>query len=235
MTFANLLRYINSNAKKYGRYTYGKFFRECVRPWMKPNSIILDAGCGNGWLVGEIVRVCYDCRVFGIDVELSEAKTTLGLRKTQVQLVRGDLHDLPFRPDAFDLVVSMNVFEHLSCPVMAIKSISASLRTDGIFVLTQSNCLNPLILLTKLLPKRILYRLPGSPKYKVYYRINVPRRIVRALLDSGFEICSVDYHPYSLLQSDAFHWLLYFGAEQFMLKVTKRVSSNLTVVARKRE
>lgn len=73
--------------------------------YSKPESMILDSGCGNG-------RQFMHQNTIGID--LSENLLLDAAKRQNVGLVRGNVHTLPFRDSVFDVVLSIAVIHHLS-------------------------------------------------------------------------------------------------------------------------
>jgi 2-polyprenyl-3-methyl-5-hydroxy-6-metoxy-1,4-benzoquinol methylase len=74
-----------------------RFIREkATKDWL-----ILDVGCGEGVLVEEFAREGY--RIFGID-----------LNYASLFVHRGDLCHLPYATAAFDLLLCLDVIEHLA-------------------------------------------------------------------------------------------------------------------------
>ena len=66
----------------------------------------LDIGCGTG---RNLPRYAADCQIIGLDPS-AEALAKARQRAPCVPLVRASAHALPFRPHAFDTVVSGLVF-----------------------------------------------------------------------------------------------------------------------------
>ncbi|MHB8073343.1 class I SAM-dependent methyltransferase [Desulfosporosinus fructosivorans] len=66
---------------------------------------LLDVGCGNGLITNRLPK---DLRVVGLDLS-HEA-----LKSVQREKVVGDVRDLPFEDNSFDLVMANDVIEHLS-------------------------------------------------------------------------------------------------------------------------
>lgn len=97
--------------------------------------VVLDAGCGTG-LVAERLR-SKGAFVVGVDFSkgmLQRAKEKLG-EVAELDFVLGDVEYIPFRPKAFDLVVSLTVLQNCS-PLRAFKSLSRVLSNNGILVLS---------------------------------------------------------------------------------------------------
>src|SRR5262245_3216258 len=66
-----------------------------------PNAAILDAGCGEGVLVEEMRASGYNIR--GIDLNYESENVTCA-----------SVLEMPYEPSTFDIVLLLDVFEHLS-------------------------------------------------------------------------------------------------------------------------
>ena len=78
---------------------------EAVRP-EQPDGRICELGFGPGWLLEAMRSAFPDARLYGLDMSpgmTAHARETLGPR---VALVRGDMEQLPFGEDRFDVVVT---------------------------------------------------------------------------------------------------------------------------------
>lgn len=73
--------------------------------YSRPDSLVLDSGCGNG-------RQFIHQNTIGID--LSENLLLDASKRQKMGLVKGDVHALPFRDSVFDVVLSIAVIHHLS-------------------------------------------------------------------------------------------------------------------------
>ena len=91
-------------------------------------SRILDAGCGEGVLVEEYSAKGY--RIEGIDQNYSSSYVR-----------QGDICDLPFEDDSFDLVLLLDVFEHIgfSDQPRALREIRRILRPGGSLIASIPN------------------------------------------------------------------------------------------------
>lgn len=76
-----------------------------------PGAAVLDAGCGDGFLLEALLGKTR--RLAGVDV--SEVALGLARRRMgkEVLLVQAFLEKLPFRENAFDIVVSAHTLEHV--------------------------------------------------------------------------------------------------------------------------
>jgi SAM-dependent methyltransferase len=69
---------------------------------------LLDAGCGSGGMLARVRKRFPDARLTGLDWSERALELTAG-RDLRATLVRGSTDELPFRDDAFDLVLSLDV------------------------------------------------------------------------------------------------------------------------------
>jgi SAM-dependent methyltransferase len=77
---------------------------------LKPNSLVLEVGCGTGNVLRFLCKACPACRVVGLELWFE------GLRHSQKRsnalLVQGDIRNFPFGKQ-FDLIGMFDVLEHL--------------------------------------------------------------------------------------------------------------------------
>ncbi|MCF8033706.1 MAG: class I SAM-dependent methyltransferase [Desulfarculaceae bacterium] len=75
------------------------------------NDRVLDAGCAKGFLVKDLLEAGLDLEVYGLDISLYALTHTeeacLG------RMVRGDVHQLPFRDDSFAAAICINTIHNL--------------------------------------------------------------------------------------------------------------------------
>jgi ubiquinone/menaquinone biosynthesis C-methylase UbiE len=105
-----------------------------------PDGILVDVGCGPGYLLVDIAKTFPKLSVIGIDIsEEMEQKATknisrLGLDK-KVRFRRGDIQELPFADNSLDFVVSTLSLHHWSEPKQAIEEINRVLKPRGQFLI----------------------------------------------------------------------------------------------------
>ncbi len=91
---------------------------------------LLDVGAGTGGMLERLRE-----RTDGWGVEYS-AEGAAFCRGRGVRVVRGGLPNLPVKTDAFDLALSMDVFEHVEDDVAAMADVRRALRPGGRLVTT---------------------------------------------------------------------------------------------------
>lgn len=99
---------------------------------------VLDAGCGEGFGTALLANTAR--RVLGIDYS-QEAITAAraAYDRPNLEFRRLDVYELPRLDLRFDLVTNFQVIEHLSDPPRFLTAVRATLRPDGILVLTTPN------------------------------------------------------------------------------------------------
>jgi len=92
---------------------------------------ILDAGCGSGRNMVELARYG---SVTGI--ELSETSVALARERGAGEVVAGSVLEMPFPDQSFDLVVSLDVIEHLDDDLSALRELRRTVAPGGSLLVT---------------------------------------------------------------------------------------------------
>ena len=135
---------------------------------------ILDAGCGTGKvleLAGDYGSVC------GID-NSSEALRFARLRDKKSRLLQGNVSQLPFKNDAFDVLINFDVLYSLDDDIGALKEFHRSLKASGLLILN--------------LPA---YNFLSSRHDSAIFtkRRYCKKKAIKLLLDNGFKIERATY------------------------------------------
>jgi SAM-dependent methyltransferase len=99
-----------------------------LEPPLPPTARVLDVGCGTG--ANGPVLATRGALAIGIDA----SPVPLGLGRSQgshTARLRGDAARLPFEDDSFDLVVALDVLEHLDDDLAAARELRRVLRPGG--------------------------------------------------------------------------------------------------------
>jgi 2-polyprenyl-3-methyl-5-hydroxy-6-metoxy-1,4-benzoquinol methylase len=91
---------------------------------------LLDFGCGSGIFVEELEKAGFDAH--GVDI--SDEAVRFGALQGIKNLSVIDSHKINFSDNTFDVVLSMDVLEHLEDEEWALKEIERILKPNGIFV-----------------------------------------------------------------------------------------------------
>jgi ubiquinone/menaquinone biosynthesis C-methylase UbiE len=113
--------------------------RELVRAQL-PCEAFLDAGCGDGRYLAALADELPE-RVAGVDIS-ERILETARRRAPRADLRQANLESLPFGDDAFDLVLSSQVIEHVLDAPAAVRELARVLRSGGRLVLSTDNARN---------------------------------------------------------------------------------------------
>lgn len=120
-----------------------------ILPHLKPGMSLLDCGCGPGTITLGLAEAVALGRVVGADIEptmieqATRIAAEMGVRN--VEFTVGDIYDLPFEDDEFDIVFSHSVTEHLSDPVRALRELRRVARPGGLAGIVKTDWTFPFI------------------------------------------------------------------------------------------
>ena len=104
-------------------------------PNNKQKPRILDIGCGNGSLSNFLAQQGYEV----VGVEESESGVKLANQTfPNCRFIQGSIYDLPYSEigDKFDIVISVEVIEHLFYPRELVRSAKKCLKPNGRLIMT---------------------------------------------------------------------------------------------------
>ena len=112
--YGNLQKHLNPNPVQ--RYLLRRFHRR-MASLLKATGVerILDAGCGEGFVISYLLQGNDRLTITGIDCSL-EAIEMARQMLPEVLFDVGDLREMPYGDDSFDLVMCLEVLEHLPDP-----------------------------------------------------------------------------------------------------------------------
>lgn len=112
---------------------------EARLPWIKHSlakrvgsyAKILDIGCGAGLLSNPLAQTGYD--ITGIDLSKESLLCAQKYDPSQkVKYIYGNATDLPFEDNSFDVVLAMDLLEHVENPKRVIEESSRVLKSNGL-------------------------------------------------------------------------------------------------------
>jgi SAM-dependent methyltransferase len=98
---------------------------------------VLDAGCGVGW-GSALLAGAGAASVAGLDVD-ADALDDARERTEAVSFVRGDLMELPFGDECFEVVVCFEAIEHVPDPLVALDELRRVLVPGGVLTISSPN------------------------------------------------------------------------------------------------
>jgi len=112
--YGNLQKHLNPNPVQ--RYLVRRFHRR-VEFLLKVAGAkrVLDAGCGEGFVISDLPRENDGLAIIGVDYSLEAIKMARQMVPGALFNV-GDLREMPYGDDSFELVMCLEVLEHLPDP-----------------------------------------------------------------------------------------------------------------------
>ena len=108
---------------------------------LKP-GLVLDAGCGNGWLSLAANEKGFCVVSLDISMKAIKERRLIEGKRNDVFFVRASLTSLPFRDHVFDSVMCADVLEHIHDIVLALSAIHRVLKSAGRLCVSIPNGLN---------------------------------------------------------------------------------------------
>jgi ubiquinone/menaquinone biosynthesis C-methylase UbiE len=155
---------------------------------------ILEVGCGEGFVLATLAARLPGSRLDGLELD----ETALGEARRRcpaAALVRGDACALPFRAESFDLVVCLEVLEHLPEPVRALRELRR---------VTRAGCLLSV-------PHEPFFRLGNFLRGKNVTRLGNPTDHLQHW-GAGEFAAFCDRELAVRIRTTAFPWLIVYGS-----------------------
>lgn len=137
-------------------------------------SKILDCGCGIG-ICCKILKENGYKKIIGIDID----KNKLDFAKQFCNVKRMNCENLNFPNKSFDVIIALNIIEHLRNPQKFLYEVKRILRTRGLLIISTPNT----SLLRKLLGKTDL-----CPEHLHYWSY---RKFIRLIKNNGFKVIDI--------------------------------------------
>jgi ubiquinone/menaquinone biosynthesis C-methylase UbiE len=106
-------------------------FLEAIRNLRKPK--ILEIGMGQGRFLKKITEFRPDAKLFGIDISRTAIKFAKNDPNLKGNFLIANAEKIPFPDDSFNVVVIMDVLEHVNNPKKVIPEVNRVLKPNGIF------------------------------------------------------------------------------------------------------
>ncbi len=151
----------------------------------RKNNRLLDVGCGNGQLLSVARDTGWEC--YGLDVSQMAVQLC---HEQGFTVFEGTLATVEKRIPECDVVVSVEVLEHLNTPVEELQQMHRLLRPGGLLYLTTPNFNGLLRLLT-----RKDYAIIDFPEHLCYFTPRTLRQLARRC---GFKVARMQSTGFSV-------------------------------------
>ncbi|WII72587.1 bifunctional 2-polyprenyl-6-hydroxyphenol methylase/3-demethylubiquinol 3-O-methyltransferase UbiG [Bdellovibrio sp. 22V] len=161
---------------------------EVIRRNIGYHAEILDMGCGGGFLSNDLALAGHS--VSGIDLSLPSLKVAEDRDQTHsVKYMQGDVYQVPFPRESFDVVMAMDLLEHVSDPQKVISEAQRVLRPGGLFFF---NTFNKNFLSWLIVIKGVQWFVKNTPHdHHVYSLFIDPNKLRQWNDDVGLETLSI--------------------------------------------
>jgi ubiquinone/menaquinone biosynthesis C-methylase UbiE len=180
---------------KNSQFTY----RDRLKSHVSPDSQWLDIGCGHQLLPEWMPGTVEDTKVI-----LARCKKLVGIDRDLVSLAQhnaiqhkvcGELHQLPFKDEAFNLATANMVIEHIEQPEAMLREIARVLKPGGLFLFHTPNARGYSTLVARMIPSRLAPHLSHflmgralADVYPTFYRLNTHSSISSAAARTGLRV-----------------------------------------------
>ena len=185
-----------------GEMFYGKswihpyrIYESRISNLLKPNSVILDAGCGRRFTtLRKFAGVSK--HIFGLDI----CKFACSDKTHLPNLINANLTEIAFKNGVFDLVISRSVLEHIEKPTKVCEEIYRVLKPGGQYIFLTPNLFDYNTILSKIIPNRLHSKIvrvvegrDEKDTFPTYYRLNSEKRIKEIVRQVGFKSYRLEY------------------------------------------
>ena len=190
-----------SVGRKFSRTQY----RELIHKYAASGHRLLDAGCGRYLEFSK--ELADNVHVFGVDLE-----PTLETHNQRSPFgVRGNLGQLPFPDNYFDLIISRSVIEHLEDPSVVFREFHRVLKPGGRVILSTPNKYDYVSVIARITPYSFHRKLASKTLqvseddvFPTLYRANTLSKLGKELRSAGFiqqELKAINHYPAYLMFS----------------------------------
>lgn len=90
---------------------------------------VLDIACGSGYVLSQLDG--------GVGIDINPRHVAAAQKNApNAKIIRGDIKNTPFKPNSFDLVLAMEIFEHIPDGERVIDEVWRILKPGGLFLVT---------------------------------------------------------------------------------------------------
>jgi len=136
------LERLNLTRSHYHNDDYLRFLVDSVWKLHGPRSLV-DFGCGSGYLGLKLLPLLRAGSTYtGIDSSprlLGQARSAFAGAPWETDFVHGDIRDVPFPDDSFDVALSHSALMHLPRPAQGVAEMVRLTRSGGLVIACESN------------------------------------------------------------------------------------------------
>lgn len=152
---------------------------------------ILDAGCGEGFIMREVLKNSSVVQIDGLDMSKNSIDFAQKILPN-CKFIQGDITKIPLSGNSYDLIIALEVLEHLKNPEFALRELK---RTTKNYCLI-SVPLEPYFSLGNLLSGKNIKQLGKEPEHLQIWN----KKQIVSLFSEYFDVLSVSvYFPWTII------------------------------------
>ncbi|MGE5084725.1 MAG: bifunctional 2-polyprenyl-6-hydroxyphenol methylase/3-demethylubiquinol 3-O-methyltransferase UbiG [Bacillota bacterium] len=176
---------------------------ERIRKYIGYRAEILDVGSGAGFFSNEAARAGH--QVTGLDMSETSLKVAELMDQTGlVRYVEGDAYRMPFAKESFDVVVALDLLEHVSDPEQIMSEMTRVLRPGGLLFF---HTINKTAFSYALVFKKKWFVRNTPLKYYDYSLFRSPEMIDQWCTDLGLEIQTLQGLRPKIMTKSFWRWI----------------------------
>lgn len=132
---SKLFDYSEKNESNATKHEIRRLHESIVRHIKKKSALILDVGCGNGWVASALVPCGH--RVISMDISLKNPLDSVKITNhpNHAGLI-SDVYNIPFSRGTFDYIIASEIMEHLPDPLLFVETLVKILKQNGKLLIT---------------------------------------------------------------------------------------------------
>lgn len=178
--FTEAVDYFNEQERT---YMAGRYLDEVKK--IKKKGKLLEIGCASGFLLKLAQKQGFD----SYGVEISGDASKFAREKLGLKVKNSTLENARFKPRSSDVVILINVLEHLTNPLETLREVNRILKDDGIVMVCVPN-LDSANMRLRYFFHLLKYK-NGSKFSKLHLSYFTPETLTEMCKSSGFKVISL--------------------------------------------
>lgn len=152
------------------------------------NLKILDAGCGEGFISEQIYNSAKNAEITAVDISEEAIEYAKKHQNPHIDFTVGDIFNLPYQDNSFDIVCAFEVLEHLQTPEKALNELNRLAKK--FIILSVPN--EPFFCLGNILSGKNIKRLGNPSDHINHYTLFGFKKFIEKNLHNKYDVIIVN-------------------------------------------